>query len=203
MNNFDKDKSKALDLFSNELENIKNNDKKLRKTLLSDRIQEVEKSKKVKNLNSRAIQMKISKLKTEVGLSPFIYDKKLKNARLSRKKFIKSLAIELLEIGLKSGQGHSGLFSLSSLHKLVNKKGKDWQIKTVEIIESLTFLQEKGLISSLKENQNDIFVFFKPIELDKRLTKLLITIAGLINLNIEKISALLGWKKRRSRRCYC
>ena len=183
--------------FAKDLEQVEHKNKLERKNKLQTGILQFEKdTKKVKGIQSKLIHQNVSKLREEAGMSPFVGSgKKIKPTRFSKTKYKELLKREILAIGLNTKANDELVYYSSTLLQFFQDKRPNWEVKMKDLQEAIFELADEKLIPKPLKTEHDFIIFFKPIEMDPRVEKLLKIIVTTPSLTIDKLRVVSGWQK--------
>jgi hypothetical protein len=198
-NNFcvSKDKSEAYKQFADKLYNVQEVDKQKRKTTLKEGIDSREELL-ANSSKSTLIQNQISKISEQAGYSAFTdVSGKINSPKLRRSKFIELLSREILLIGLEQLEISSKVCTLEALENYFETNRTNWVLRKNDIIEAVKHLHKNQLIPKFVESDEGVLIYFRPIELNDDVQKLLIVSSGLSNPKIDMLVSVTGWEKQR------
>ena len=191
-------KKSALAGFADSLVNVEKEDKKAKKEILREGIEEREKSDKSAIMSSRMVTGALSDLRAQAGLSAFVGTSgKIKSPRFKRKEFISLLARELLLIGTEELKDKGGIISTANLTGYFQESRENWELREFDINDALEYLKKQKMIPNYEKLNEDIeIIYFKPIELSQDTRKILIAAHGLSPTKKDLLN-ILGWNQNR------
>ena len=157
-------KNQAFEEFSNQLENYTKSDEIEKKRILKDGISNIEKNFQSQINSSKIINSYLSNLKSQINLSSISNSsKKIRSPYIFRRKYIQNLANEIFLISHDLIKKNGSILSLSTIKTYFKTNRTNWKIRDKDIPEAINWLNEKKLIPSiLNKNENNSLIIFTP-----------------------------------------
>lgn len=195
-------KNQAFEEFSNQLENYTKSDEIEKKRILKDGISNIEKNFQSQINSSKIINSYLSNLKSQINLSSISNSsKKIRSPFIFRRKYIQNLANEIFLISHDLIKENGSILSLSTIKTYFKANRTNWKIRDKDIPEAINWLNEKKLIPSiLNKNENNSLIVFTPIELNSD-SNLLLSIIDKNQYEFTELLNLLNWNEKRLNSC--
>ena len=193
--------SDAYKIMDEDLVKTQKEDKRKKKEVLAEGIEEIEKKSYKEIIASRLLVNKVLEVRKRAGMSQTIGTAgKVKAPMIFGKdEFKQKLARELLIIGTEELEDIGSAITIVNLIDYFKQTRENWKIKEGEILEVLKKLEEEDIIPKrIDIGEDDVLIRFKPIEMSADFQDVLRLATGLPSLTIDKVSSHLGWSVERA-----
>ena len=183
------------------LEESQKKDEVKRQEVIEDGLQKVEKKSGKELASSKLFVNRILDIRKKAGLSQTIGTAgKVKAPMLFGKdEFKQKLVQEIMVIGVEELEPIGSAITIVNLIDYFRETRPNWKIKTGEILEVISKLEEKEIIPPrIDIGEDEVLVRFKPIEMSNDLQEVLRLATGLASLSVERVSTHLGWSIERA-----